>query len=96
LARINNLASGSAGLKPAGTGGPAVKTPVQAPQPPLPTDQPCKMDQFFPVEPRTIEESKVSDTMMEELICKYLLAKGEASIRAISNQIGMPFKSSKK
>ncbi len=47
---------------------------------------------FFPKEPRTLRESRVSTAMMEELICKFLMAKGEASIRDISNQIGMPFK----
>ena len=46
---------------------------------------------FMPLEPRTLRESSVSTAMMEELICKFLMAKGEASIRAISNQIGMPF-----
>ncbi|MFK7767285.1 MAG: AAA family ATPase [Mariniblastus sp.] len=46
---------------------------------------------FMPAEPRTLHESRVSSAMMEELICKFLMAKGEASIRAISNQIGMPF-----
>ncbi len=33
---------------------------------------------FLPREPRTLAESCVSEAMMEELICKYLLAKGEA------------------
>ena len=47
---------------------------------------------FFPKEPRALRESRVSTAMMEELICKFLMAKGEASIRDISNQIGMPFK----
>ena len=46
---------------------------------------------FLPQEPKTLQESKVSLAMLEELICKYLLARGECSIRDTSNQVGMPF-----
>lgn len=46
---------------------------------------------FFPPEPTSLAESRVSMSMMEELICKFLLARGECSIRDISNQVGMPF-----
>jgi predicted ATPase with chaperone activity len=47
--------------------------------------------EFFPEEPLTLAQSKVSESMMEELITKFLMAKGEASIRQISHQVGMAF-----
>ena len=46
---------------------------------------------FFPREPKTLASAKLSGAMLEELICKYLLAKGEASMRAISTQVAVPF-----
>ncbi len=46
---------------------------------------------FFPREPRSLAASKVTGTLLEELVSKYLVAKGEASIRAISEQVKMPF-----
>jgi hypothetical protein len=91
LARINNLASGSAGLKTGGTGGP-VSPAAEVPESMRPREK--NRDQngdFFPEEPTSLLDSGVSASMMEELICKFLIAKGESSIRGISNQIGMPF-----
>ncbi|MDG1873720.1 MAG: hypothetical protein P8J27_07400, partial [Mariniblastus sp.] len=46
---------------------------------------------FFPREPRSLAASKVTGTLLEEIVSKYLVAKGEASIRAISEQVKMPF-----
>lgn len=46
---------------------------------------------FLPTEPQTVEETGISSTIVEELTLKYLLAKGEASIRQISDQLGLTF-----
>ncbi len=46
---------------------------------------------FMPLAPKSLREAGVSEAMMEELCCKFLMAKGEASIREISDQIAMPF-----
>ncbi len=90
LARINGLAGG----EPA---------PASVPSEPESstsfsnesTFEPAKNESsdgsYYPQEPKTLADSKVSTSMMEELICKFLLAKGEASIRKISEQIAMPF-----
>jgi len=82
LARINGL-----------TGQPGEAT--VAPVSPLLAEEPTKNEaddgSFFPREPKTLAASKVSTSMLEELICKFLLAKGEASIRKISEQVAMPF-----
>jgi hypothetical protein len=46
---------------------------------------------FVPPEPQTQAETNISGSLVEELICKFLLAKGEASIRSISDQLGLTF-----
>lgn len=89
LARINGLT----GAAPAGAGAPqptAKSSTRKSPSIEIPSDGADAVE-FLPHEPRTLAESKVSLSMMEELICKFLLAKGEATIRAISNQICMPY-----
>ena len=45
---------------------------------------------FLPTAPRTFLEAGVSEAFVEELICKYLLANGEASLRQIASQICLP------
>jgi len=46
---------------------------------------------FVPRAPKSFAEAGVSETTLEELISKFLLAKGEASIREISQQVALPF-----
>ncbi len=46
---------------------------------------------FTPMAPTNFMEAGISETMTEELICKYLLAIGEASVRQITSQIALPF-----
>ena len=95
LARINGLTSGAAGAQSSPSGSASAPSPVTS----ILKDQPATSpesnqgsdSEFLPHEPRTLEEAKVSESMMEELICKFLMAKGEATIRSISDQIGMPY-----
>jgi DNA replication protein DnaC len=47
---------------------------------------------FIPKEPETLEETGLTETLIEELILRYLLARGEASGRLISDQIKLPFR----
>ncbi len=49
------------------------------------SDQP-----FFPQAPCSFREAGISEAAVEELICKFLLAQGEASVRAISDQVCLP------
>ena len=86
LARINGLAGGEQAA-----GNPAAAAPTSSLLSEEPTANEDADGNFFPREPKTLQHSKVSTSMMEELICKFLLAKGEASIRKISEQIAMPF-----
>ena len=48
-------------------------------------------DNFVPRRPTSFEEAKVSKSQIEELVLKFLLARGEASGRQIAEQIRMPF-----
>ncbi len=46
---------------------------------------------FMPMEPTSFAEAGISSASVEELICKFLLARGEASIRDVSDQVCLPF-----
>ena len=46
---------------------------------------------FIPREPRSLNEAGVGETMVEELIMRYLLVRGEASGRMIADQVKLPF-----
>jgi hypothetical protein len=48
-------------------------------------------DTFRPAEPRHLDETGLSHTVVEDLICKYLLAVGSASGRDIAGQLCFPF-----
>ena len=67
---------------------PQAAAPVAAPK--TPVDDSNKKE-FFPAEVHTQEELNVSAALVEEIATKYLLAKGDASIRNISEQLGISF-----
>ena len=46
---------------------------------------------FRPSEPRTLEETGLSVSLVESLICKYLLQVGSSSGREVATQICLPF-----
>jgi len=46
---------------------------------------------YYPREPTNFAEAGISRSMVEELVVKFLLASGEASIRKISDQVALPF-----
>src|SRR5262245_46411017 len=48
-------------------------------------------DGFRPAEPRSVEETGLTGTVIENLILKYVLLIGAASGRQISEQICLPF-----
>ena len=49
------------------------------------------LDAFIPTEPMSIREAGLTDTEIESLILKYLLARGDMTGREIAEQIRMPF-----
>ncbi|MDG2385742.1 MAG: AAA family ATPase [Pirellulaceae bacterium] len=46
---------------------------------------------FMPAEPTTFEEAGLTETQIEELIMKFLLARGDAEGRQVAEQIKIPF-----
>jgi len=51
----------------------------------------AKCDEFFPPEPTSFVEARLSESEVEELILKFLLSRGDASGRDISDQVKLPF-----
>lgn len=97
LERINDLAAGR----------PSEARPAQpAPTSPVETedtrylveqtyevlsDKPDAKGEFFPIEPQSCVAAGLPESHVEGLIMKFLLARGDASGRQISNQIKLPF-----
>lgn len=62
------------------------------PNKPSPGHHPAvEEDHFVPRRPKSFEEARLSHSQVEELIMKYLLARGEASGRQIAEQLKLPF-----
>jgi hypothetical protein len=55
-----------------------------------PEDDPANND-FVPIEPTSFRAAGLSESEVEALILKYLLARGDASGRDVAEQIGLPF-----
>ncbi|QDU95967.1 ATP-binding protein [Lignipirellula cremea] len=100
LERINRLTSagGEQGVNaptaplagtPAVHSGLAPTAPMPAhPSPPASTAIP---DSFVPAEPTSFRAAGLSDSDVEMLVMKYLLARGDASGREIADQVKLPF-----
>lgn len=79
LSRINNLASGK---------------PPEEPDDPADAPLRAATDEngaFQPPEPRNFREAGLTETQVEELIMKFLLARGDAQGRQVADQIRLPF-----
>lgn len=46
---------------------------------------------FTPLEPKSLAEAGVSESLVEELVVKYLFARGEAPGKSIADQVKLPF-----
>ena len=46
---------------------------------------------FLPVAPRSLSDAGLTESMVESLVLKFLLAKGDASGRQIADQLKLPF-----
>ncbi len=77
LNRINHIASGSQSEEPIETDEAVEKAP--------PTNA------FMPLEPNSFREAGIPESQVEELIMKFLLARGDAEGRQVSKQINIPF-----
>lgn len=57
----------------------------------VPPTQDGVRDEFIPREPTNVREAGLTDSEVESLILKYLLAKGEATGRDVADQVRLPF-----
>lgn len=48
-------------------------------------------ESFYPAAPRTLEETGLSVSLIETLVCKYLLVVGSSSGRGIADNVCLPF-----
>jgi hypothetical protein len=49
------------------------------------------LDSFVPIEPSSFQEAQLTDTEVESLVLKYLLARGDATGRDVADQVKLPF-----
>jgi len=56
-----------------------------------PEEDPACKDAFVPIEPASLREARLTESEVEALILKYLLARGDATGRDIADQIKLPF-----
>ena len=61
----------------------------ESPRPP--TVENDTVDAFLPTEPTSFREAGLTDSEVEALVLKYLLARGDAAGRTIADQVSMPF-----
>jgi len=55
------------------------------------SEQSGSADCFVPIEPRSFRAASLTDSEVESLVLKYLLARGDASGREIADQVKLPF-----
>ncbi len=82
LERIHRMA-GEAGTQPA---------PAEAPAPEPPEAEPADDENpFLPIEPESFRAAGLTDSEVEALVLKFLLARGDASGRDVAEQLRLPF-----
>jgi hypothetical protein len=67
--------------------GKVAATPTPSSEPPASASAPT----FVPQEPKSLKEAGVSESAVEELVLKFLLARGDSPGRGIAGQIKLPF-----
>ncbi|MEZ6086623.1 MAG: AAA family ATPase [Pirellulaceae bacterium] len=56
------------------------------------TFQPTRDEPWRPIEVTSLSESRISETLMEQIAMRYLLNTGEAEGRSIASQLQLPFR----
>lgn len=70
----------------------AKDAPAAAPEPAVGGPVPEGLDDsFLPLEPKSFREMELTDSEIEALVLKFLLARGDASGRETADQIKLPF-----
>ena len=91
LGRIAQLTGGAtAATNPTAVG--AASNGAAGPPPVACAEVPsAPANEFFPAEPASFYQAKLSESEVEDLCLKFLLARGDASGRDVADQIKLPF-----
>lgn len=93
LSAACSVAPALSGQAPAPTAPSATPESVPGPTfPPLSPAVAAEVERFTPRQPQSIQESGVSEALLEQLIMKYLFQMGQSSARAIANQMKLHHK----
>ena len=96
LGRISKITGGAVSPASPPVGSSADKSPATPAKATAAPSKPSKSlvgpaGEFMPLEPQSFREAKLSESEVEELILKYLLSRGDATGRDVSEQIKLPF-----
>jgi hypothetical protein len=87
--------SAAPSARPAGPRAPASPAPAIHSEPRLAgadlADDVAPIEQYLPREPRSWQEAKLNESEVEQIILKYLLARGEDSGHGIAEHVRLPF-----
>lgn len=68
------------------------KSPAAPPDVPVAVPEPDEASSgFVPIEPQSLAQAQLSESEVEALISKYLLARGNATGREVADQVRLPF-----
>ncbi len=82
---------GAADSKPPTSAAPASAATARTPEP-APVSASQRDEPWRPAEPNSLQEAHVSETTIEEIILRFLLARGESEGRRIGTQLQLPFR----
>jgi DNA-binding PadR family transcriptional regulator len=91
LGRIAQLTGGATTASNPTAVGAAINSTATPPEGPALAAPPAPVIDFFPAEPVSFLEARLSESEVEDLTLKFLLAHGDASGRDISDQLKLPF-----
>ncbi len=88
--QANSQANNARG--PSESTAPAARETNTSPQSDAPPGEGNRDELWRPQEPRTLQEAAVSETTVQEIILRFLLARGECEGRRIATQLQLPFR----
>lgn len=93
LQKLNNLAAGKSSAVESAEPASAIRatTPPAGNSSAAAAHSEKEVQEFVPREPRSLRDTGLTDSEIEALVFKYLLAKGDASGRGIADQLKLPF-----
>jgi ATPase family associated with various cellular activities (AAA) len=71
---------------------PSAKPSSQASSPTLSQASQNRDEPFVPLVPKSLEDAGISETLVEELVMRFLLTRGESTGRGIADQVQLPFR----